>query len=230
MKKSDYQSFKQADQYYRLRFSNLSQVNQDEMLLLEKWLKDVGTKKIHLDLGTGTGRIVTILLKHHPKKIYALDQSEAMLKYLNHLYKKEVEAKKIRTVKATSSKIPVNSSTIDIITAFHLFKHLPDIEPTLKEADRILKKGGYLIFDALNTNSLIRFNLGTCFALSDIELFDKLSKNGFIIHNVAYLHNFGETVYNLLGLAAKIIQPADLFMSEHFKIGTKIFVLAKKYG
>lgn len=228
MQKGDYRSLKQADKYYRLRFRNLSQVKKDEMLLLERWLKATGfDNSVSLDLGTGTGRIVKMLLKHNPKKVYALDRSEAMLEYLNQLYKKGVNAKKVQTIKATSDKIPIKSSTIDVVTAFHLFKHLPKIEPTLKEANRILKTNGYLIFDVLNANSVIRFNLGTCYALAKSSLLKALNKNGFNCLEVIALHVFGETVYNFPG-AAFINLIDKLLIKIGLPLGTKLFVLAQK--
>ena len=40
---------------------------------------------------------------------------------------------------------PWESESFDTIRAFHLFEHLEDIEAALRESERILKPGGYLM-------------------------------------------------------------------------------------
>lgn len=235
MKQGDYQSIKKAKRYRNERFANgLALVSQDELRILDYWLSGIKKDKmqVFLDLGSGTGRVVKILLKYHPKNIYTLDPSAAMLSILKENYKRATQKSRIKIIQAYSDKIPLSSKSIDVATSLHLLKHLPNLNPTIKEINRILKPGGYFIFDILNKDSLVRFNLGTCFAVSETEITNNLNKNGFVIEDVIYMHIFGETVYNLLGIiGAGVLQPIDsLIRATHLKIGTKIFILAKKYG
>lgn len=233
MKSSDYKSLKQAIQYHNFRFEKgMMLVSQDEASLLNNWILTSSQKQglILLDLGTGTGRVVMELIKQHPKKIYALDRSEAMLGFLEKIFPEQIKSKLIQPLNAPSDKIPLRDSSVDFITSFHLFKHLPDIKPTLQEASRVLKPGGFLVFDTLNENSLIRFNLGTCVTISYTNLKQKLDLAGFEIVVKRNLHPLGETVYNLFGgVVANQIHLLDGLISAVLpSFGTKIFVLARK--
>lgn len=233
MKPSDYKSLKQAAQYHNFRFAKGTLlVSQDEASLLNNWILTYSQKKglIFLDLGTGTGRVVVELIKYQPKKIYALDRSDAMLKFLEKTFPNEIKNKLIQLLNATSDKIPLEDNSVDFITSFHLFKHLPDIKPTLEEAGRVLKPNGFLVFEVLNENSLIKFNLGTCVAISYTNLKQKMELAGFKIVETHNLHPLGETVYNLFGgVVAGQIHLLDGLISITLPfVGTKIFVIAQK--
>lgn len=234
MKKRDYSTLKQASEYYKKRFAKGKElVSRDETSLLGKWIKEKTKRNqplIFLDIGTGTGRAVNELLKHHPKTIYASDNSPAMLDYFKKLFSKELDKGLIKLIKAPSDKINLPDGSIDIATSFHLFKHLPNIQPTLNEINRILKPEGYFIFDVLNKNSLVKFNLGTCYALTEKEITQKIKGSGFRIKNLEFLHPLGETVYGCFGgKLAFIVKYIDRIISTILpKLGTKMFVLVKK--
>lgn len=231
MQKDDYKSAEQAANYHFKRFSRgLAIVDQDENYLIKNWLsgEQMG-KRIYLDLGTGTGRIVRLLLTLTPHRIYALDQSSSMLDYFQKIFKNELEKKIAQTIHASSTRIPLKDSSVDLITSIHLFKHLKDIQPTLREIKRVLKKNGLLIFDILNANSLVKYNLGSCSTLSESTLKSILISNGFAIKEVAYLHIFGETIYNLTIFPSKMVHLLDQKITKlGIKLGTKIFVLAQR--
>lgn len=232
MKKGDYQSLRQVKVYHQKRFSGgLCLVHQNEMAILDEFLsKTKSHQKIFLDLGTGTGRVIKRLRKHKPEKIYVLDSSRAMLDYLSKLFPDEIRQDKVKPLLAPANKIPLKGKVVDIITGLHFFKHLDNISPAVKESARVLKSGGYLIFDVLNKKSVVRLNLGSCYALTLGQLEKKLKDNKFEIQKVAYLHAFGETVYNLFGKSgARLVHFLDRAVNHlNLKIGTKIFVLAKK--
>lgn len=234
MKKGDYKTLAQAQKYHQGRFKNgLEIVSRDEMRIFNNWLAQIPIKnKVILDIGTGTGRIINNLLNYNVKKIYALDQSEAMLNYLREIYKEEIRNGKIQPVIAPVHKIPLNSKSTDFATAFHLFKHLPDIKPALKEINKVLRPGGYFIFDILNINSLIKFNLGTCYALSETQVRYILAQRGFAVKGIVYLHPLGETIYSIFGGILSIVPYVfdKIINVLGLKVGTKIFVLAQKNG
>lgn len=232
MKKGDYKTFSQAREYHLGRFKNgLKRVNLDEMRILEGWLANIHIKnKIVLDLGTGTGRIVDTLLKQEPKKIYALDQSKAMLDYLTQIFKTQIEKQTVETINSSSDDISLKSNSLDLVTAFHLFKHLPNITPTVTQIRKVLKPGGYFIFDILNQKSLVRFSLADCFGLTYKQTKRILEQQGFVVNDMVYLHPLGETVYDvfegLLSLFPKVVD--NILDVIKLKIGTKILFLAKK--
>lgn len=229
MIKGEYKSPKKAQDYNINRFKGgLALVDEDEMELIHGWLtnKSLPNETI-LDLGAGTGRALKALLKARPKTIYALDQSRAMLKLLEENYPEEVKKGQVKILVGSTNKIALDKNCIDTVVSLHVFKHIRDINPTLKEANRILKSKGFIIFDILNANSVIKFNLGTCYALAKSSLLEALNKNGFNCLEIVALHVFGETVYNFPG--APFIDLIDRFLIKTgLTIGTKLFVLAQK--
>ena len=95
---TDYKTKKQAQQYSDYRFQKgLNQVSLDELILLDKWLSRITSnrKRVFVDLGTGTGRVLNTLLAHNPDKIIAVDQSDAMLFQFRENFSKKVKNKKI---------------------------------------------------------------------------------------------------------------------------------------
>jgi len=232
MKSSDYNSAQKADTYHQKRFSGgLSQVHLDEKYYLEKYLtKHQPHPKIFLDLGTGTGRIIKILLNHHPQTIYALDQSKAMLSHTKNQFPTQIKKGTIKPILSQAHHTTLPKESVDSATAFHLFKHLKHPKPTLQEIARVLKPGGLLIFDSLNQNSLIRFNLGSCHATSQKRLADLLLQENFKIIKITPLHTFGETIYKPnFPPFLKLIHLLDK-ISSHFPIpvATKFLVIAQK--
>jgi len=226
MIKGDYETSEKAKRYETKRFSDgLSAVSQDELNLLKRFLKNVETNKVYLDLGTGTGRVLSVTTKLNPKKIYAVDASQAMLERLQKAYK----SKKIKTINTKADKTTLKQSSVDVATSFHLFKHLEKPEKVIVEVSRVLKTDGLFAFDVLNKNSIINLNLGSCYSVNYSSINQMLTKNHLRILQVTYLHFLGETVYKMLGLAnIKLVRDMDYFISNKLKIGTKIFILAEK--
>ena len=97
-------------------------------------------KDILLDIGCGTGFILDLA---HPyfKKLYGIDLSPEMLKYVN------LKNEKIKVLEGSTEKLPFEKNYFDVCTANGFLHHLYDIKPTLKEAYRCLKKNGILYTD-----------------------------------------------------------------------------------
>ena len=230
MKSTDYKTEKQAHTYAQYRFDKgLSQVSQDELNLLNRWLSDLGKWRLFTDLGSGTGRVLPILLKYSPKKIIVVDQSDAMLGQLQKEFAKEIKNKQIKVVKTFSDRTSLRPNSMDVVTAFHLIKHLPEPQPTFREVARILNKDGVFIFDALNKNSLVQLNLGTCFATNENSLRKQLAQNALQIKDFTYLHPLGETIYNLPTVMLPFVKLVEKLINFILpNLGTKIFVLAAK--
>jgi len=228
MKKGDYQTTKQAEKYHKKRFvGGLSLISEDELNTVKTWLVKIPKSAIYLDMGTGTGRVVNLLVKQKPRKIYAVDTSSAMLEYLRKLFPKQTKNKTIQTINSKSDNIPLPNHSVDIVTSLHLFKHLSNSSSTIREVARLLKPGGYFIFDILNQKSIIGINLKTCYALSKPKINELLEKQGFSIKQTVFLHHLGETVYNLP--VVNLIHTLDQMLSESkLETGTKIFILAQK--
>lgn len=230
MKIGEYNSPKRAQDYNLNRFrGGLKLIHSDEMEIIKKWLRVTVSKKspVILDLGAGTGRAISSLINVHPKTIYALDQSKAMLKLLKENYPSEVKKELVKTIVGSSRKISLPEESVDLVLSLHLFKHLRNVIPTIVQVRRVLKKSAFFVFDVLNINSIIRFNLGTCFAKDRSSIIKILKDNGFIVKEIIPLHAFGETVYNLP--VSPFIKFIDKLISDKkLSVGTKFFILAQK--
>lgn len=100
-----------------------------------------------LDLGSWTGPYTT-LIYNLAKEITAVDVEEKALKVL----KKNLP--KVKTVKGFSDSLPFKAGEFDVVTFWDVIEHIPvgNELPTLKEINRILRKGGHLFLATVNKN------------------------------------------------------------------------------
>jgi ubiquinone/menaquinone biosynthesis C-methylase UbiE len=92
-----------------------------------------------LDLGSGTG-ISTRIWSDYGKEIIGIEPSEEML----HRAKKETKQENVNYRLGFGNEIKLLSESIDIITCSQSF-HWMEPQSTLKEINRLLKKGGVLV-------------------------------------------------------------------------------------
>lgn len=232
MRPTDYKTKEQALAYEHYRFSNgLKTVAKNEENLIIKWLSKVENinEYICIDLASGTGRGLNLLLKAKVKKIYAIDQSDAMLSFIREKFKREVKQNRISLLNDSSNNFKIALGSIDLVLSLHLFKHLPNIIPTLTQINKSLKPNGLLVFDVLNKNSIIFSNLDTCYALSKEDIISKLTSAGFRTEKIISMHILGETIYKYLPWGTKhIFNFVDHIISSYLPFSTKFFILARK--
>ncbi|WBW75387.1 trans-aconitate 3-methyltransferase [Schizosaccharomyces osmophilus] len=107
---------------------------------LTDWLVDefwVDEDSTILDLGVGTGKLIPRINAAHPKKIIAVDSSEAMLQVLQKKYPT------VESYLGSATQIPLPDESIDLIlcgNSFHWFANAN----ALKEMHRVLKPNGAL--------------------------------------------------------------------------------------
>jgi len=106
------------------------------------WNK-IGVKdpKIVVDIGAGTGFFAKeFIQKMKHGKIYALDISDTMIDHM----KKRLSIYKDRIViqKTEESKISLADDSVDVVYMILLYHELDNRLQSLKEASRILRKGG----------------------------------------------------------------------------------------
>lgn len=111
----------------------------------KEYIKD---KKI-LNVGSWTGPY-EVLIYDIAKEITSVEPEEKALKVL----KKNLP--RVKTVKAFSHKLPFPYETFDVVTFWDVIEHIPlSSEPaSLKEINRVLKKGGFLFLATVNKNFL----------------------------------------------------------------------------
>ena len=110
--------------------------------------KAKGTKL--LDVACGTGFFFNL---YKGKKIYGIDISKDMLKVAKSRNLSNVKMLK----NANAEKIPFSSSFFDIVVSNKFIMHHPDYMKIIKEMARVTKKGGSIIVDFPNKNSLTYF-------------------------------------------------------------------------
>jgi len=110
---------------------------------LEKLVPQFGLEQGQniLDVGTGTGVLVPLLLKATGRKgqIVALDFSGEMLR------RAKVKGHPVAYVQGDAQRLPFLSETFDWVICNAVFPHFPDKRRALSEASRVLREGGRLV-------------------------------------------------------------------------------------
>lgn len=103
-------------------------------------VKDIENKSV-CDIGSGTGRIVNMLLDVGARIVTAIEPSEAF-KVLeqNTLERKD----KVHLIQATGDKIPADAQ-FDYVISLGVLHHIVDPNPTVRAAYTSLKPGGKML-------------------------------------------------------------------------------------
>ena len=94
-----------------------------------------------LDVGTGTGALVPLLLEATDGKgqIVALDFSGEMLR------RAQAKGRPVAYVQGDAQRLPFRAETFDWVICNAVFPHFPDKRRALNEASRVLREGGRLV-------------------------------------------------------------------------------------
>lgn len=106
----------------------------------------------HLDIGSGTGSLISILHKQHS------NLNSRGCDYLKGLINDPTIP--VDIVDLDNEKLPYEDNSFDIITCTEVLEHLENHRAVLKEVYRILKPGGIATFSTpniLNFRSRVRF-------------------------------------------------------------------------
>ena len=96
--------------------------------------------KCLLDLGCGTGFVLNIAQKYFDW-VVGIDITPAMIK------KVVIRAGRVVRIEANSESLPLPAGQFDVCTAYSFLHHLYDLRPTLAEAFRCLRPGGFFYSD-----------------------------------------------------------------------------------
>lgn len=139
-----------------------------------------------LDLGSGGGIDVLISSKYvgESGKVYGLDMTDEMLELANR-NKEKSGVKNVEFVKGYIEDIPLENETVDVITSNCVINLSESKEDVLKEAYRVLKKGGRLaIADIVELKEIpndvkesIQMWVGCISGALSIDEYQKLLKN-----------------------------------------------------
>jgi SAM-dependent methyltransferase len=110
---------------------------------LEKILAHLSTSvegESLLDLGCGTG-FVTNIAKKYFKRVVGIDITFPMLERVN------TNDGKVKLCLGDTSDLPFPENCFDVCTAYSFLHHLDEFSPSLREAYRCLRPGGYFYSD-----------------------------------------------------------------------------------
>lgn len=133
--------------YNEQRFSNKGgiYVNQKEINIIKNLIiKNKITGNV-LDIPVGTGRISKHLVKLDSIELHAADYSEEMLQATKIMLKTN-----IRISREDIYNMKYEDSKFDLLVCSRFLFHSDNQEDLLKEIKRVVKPGGYIIFDTLN--------------------------------------------------------------------------------
>lgn len=98
-----------------------------------------------LDVATGTGDMITPLLKIKPQKITGLDLSEGMLRIARKKFPSEMGGTSIEFIKGDSEKLPFDDNMFDAETVAFGVRNFENTLSGLSEMYRVLKPGGKIV-------------------------------------------------------------------------------------
>ena len=102
----------------------------------------------YLDIGCANGEITMEVANIiGAKEVYGIDINREALK------EAEKRGIKVFMLDISKDKLPFKDNSIDLITAFEIIEHLINPDHMLREAYRVLRKGGYLLLSTPNLAS-----------------------------------------------------------------------------
>jgi ubiquinone/menaquinone biosynthesis C-methylase UbiE len=229
-----------------------------EILAIKSFLTKIKKIKTILEIGAGFGRLASTYA-FRAKKIILTDPSARTLKVARETFKPKTNFKYIHSSLETLPT-KVRNGSIDLVIMIRVLHHLQSIDQAFKIVGKMLKPGGYFIFEFANKRhikaSLRNILKGNFSFLKDIETTDIRSKKAvkkgtlpFLNYHPdkikAVLSEFGfeviekRSVSNIRSVRLKKIFATDIliFFERLLQIpfsfidfGPSIFVLARKRG
>lgn len=107
-------------------------------------VKDGNYRRI-LDIGTGTGYLAFPLAEMYPEaKVFGIDIAEAIIEK-NKEAAKERGTSNLTFLAFDGLEYPFEAESFDLIVSRYAFHHFPDVEDSIRQMHRILKKGGKVL-------------------------------------------------------------------------------------
>lgn len=103
---------------------------------------DVDGKTV-LDIGSGTGVLLSAVAHRRPRVWIACDLSERMLEMLKAKYSQSVPG--LVTLRADAHSLPLDNDSVDIVICNGVYPHFHDKTRALKEISRVLRPPGSLV-------------------------------------------------------------------------------------
>ncbi len=203
-------------------------------MLLDQKIKD----KIIVDVGSSFGWLEKEVIKLNPKRLIGIELDKSAVDFA------KIQVKKAEFLVGSALDIPVSKNFADIVILFDVIEHVPrgTEEQVLSEINRILKKGGILLFSTPNQHILSNFlDIAWYFGhrhYTPEKIKGMLGKKGFEVKSIESRGSIFSSIYLIWFYIAKRIfnnsMPRNKFLErlddEGYKKGdlTDIFLVAKK--
>ena len=131
----------------------------DALLELLKEYRSVSTDEHVLDIGCGTGYLVS-QLRRDVGDFYALDIAQGMLQVAKQTGNEqnrsaqELGNSKVHYICADAEAIPLKASTVDIVVSNFAIQWCPNKSLLFEEVARVLRPGGVFVFSMPGTDTL----------------------------------------------------------------------------
>jgi 2-polyprenyl-3-methyl-5-hydroxy-6-metoxy-1,4-benzoquinol methylase len=177
-------------------------------------LKQAKDPKTVLDIGCGTGELLSAFLKLG-LNVWGVDKSLYALKIAG----KKVNKSNLKRVDVLKEKLPFSDNSFDIVCALDLVEHLLNEDNFFREVSRILKKGGVLFLTTPNHNSIFGFIFKNF--VKDDPTHINLNKEKYWVKKVK---SFGFKIKELKTIALFGFPPTRFFRNIFTKIGLPIMI------
>lgn len=164
-------------------------------LILKNLAKTHGDSTF-LDIGCGTGFLLRYASKYF-KKVIGIDITPAMLRKVPKL-------PNMKLIGASSEHIPLEDESVDVCASYSFLHHLYDMDPTLSEIFRVLKKGG-IYYNDQDPNYYFRDFL----LKNQIRFMNKDFSNKSVHFECKSLFETERKLHNKYGISPKISALAE---------------------
>jgi len=185
-----------------------------------------------LEIGCGIGTVVNELSsKGHD--IAGIDISDEAIEYGRNKYGD------IRLEVQAAETLPYEDESFEVVLSFDLFEHIAAIDKHVSEVRRVLRPGGYYLFQTPNRYSNIIYETLRTKSLqwrqyhpslhSPGQLRRRMARHGFETQFVKMnpINEFTEKKLKKLGLLGRIIRRVD-FRRMPLVLQTNLYVIANK--
>jgi ubiquinone/menaquinone biosynthesis C-methylase UbiE len=132
-----------TDQFER-HFKDVIEYEASEKLLEHvKVIADFSDNSKILDIGCGFGTFV-LVCRQNSYKAYGIDLAKYEIEFAQKRF--SIKFPNVSGIYqfASAERLPFKDNTFDVVTLWNLLEHVPDYRLVLTEADRVLKRGGFL--------------------------------------------------------------------------------------
>jgi len=152
----------------------------EEMNLHHRELREWGFSYIKfkqnytvLDAGCGGGDTISRLVALCPQgKIYGIDYSDEMVRLASENNAEAIKSGHVKIQNASVSSLPFSDSFFDMVSALETTYFWPDLDATLKEIHRVMKKNA--VFTMINEtymNEKFRMEIEELHRLIDLKVY-----------------------------------------------------------